>query len=256
MITLLWITGLLAGFAGGLLGIGGCSIVLPVLIMLYNYPEALAIGTTITAVILTALSGSMAHIRLKNFDKNTVILVGFSGSLGALMGDVVFISVSEKIGLLDLVLGAAFIYTSLRMLYEGVKNKKHARAIQDRVPGEWWKKALLGFIVGIITGIVGLGGGYVLVPSFMYLLGASMKIAIGTSLPSFLPLAIVSAIPKLLSGNADVLAAVLLGVGAIIGAQLGAKAVAKTDTRLLKILFGLLFLTVSIRFLIKGMTGL
>jgi len=67
----LLITGLIAGTLGGLLGIGGCVIMLPSLAFIFNYPLPVAIGTTITAVILTATSGTIGHIRMKNVDYST-----------------------------------------------------------------------------------------------------------------------------------------------------------------------------------------
>jgi len=77
--------------------------------------------------------------------------------------------------------------------------------------------------VGIITGIVGLGGGYALVPSFIYLLNSPVKIAVGTSLASFISMAVVSGLFKLYQGVVNVMAAISLGIGTIVGAQIGAK---------------------------------
>jgi len=247
---------------------------LPVLIFVYHYPEPVAIGTTITAVILTAASGAIAHIRMRNVDRETAVVIGASGATGAAVGDVLFNILSAHMWALDLVLGVAFIYTSIRMVWEGLKGMKMrlarratvpARAaaanpnrpgagLGGRVPGTALQKAVLGFCVGIISGIVGLGGGYVLVPAFIYLLSSPVKIAVGTSLASFLPLAVVSAAPKLASGNADALAAVLLGAGTVAGAQAGARLVPKTPAWAIKLLFGLLFAVVSLKFIVKGLT--
>ena len=267
------LTGLVAGVVGGLLGIGGCSIMLPVLVFLYHYPEPVAIGTTITAVILTAASGAVAHIRMRNVDRDTVVVVGSSGAAGALVGDAVFNVLSERMWALDLVLGAAFIYVALRMVVEGMAGlSAHYRAEKAAsvrapaaaaaaanpgsrrvVPGSPASKALLGFSIGVISGVVGLGGGYALVPAFIYLLGAPVKLAVGTSLPSFLPIAVTSAVPKLLAGKADAFAATLLGVGTVVGAQAGARLVPRSPTWLIKLLFGALFTVVSLKFILKGL---
>lgn len=80
---LLAMFGLLAETLGGLLGIGGCVIVLLALCFLSNYPLPEAIGTTITAVIVTASSGTVAHVRIKNVDYDTARMVAFSGALEA-----------------------------------------------------------------------------------------------------------------------------------------------------------------------------
>jgi len=82
-------------------------------------------------------------------------------------------------------------------------------------------KTLIGFGIGILTGIVGLGGGYALVPSFIYLLGSPVKIAVGTSLLSFISMAAISGGFKIVQGIVDVVAALSLGAGTAVGAQIG-----------------------------------
>ena len=82
--------GIIAGVIGGLLGIGGRSIMLPALYFLFKYPLPCAIGTTITAVIVTAISGAIAHIRMRNVDFSTAKVITLSGTLGAILGSVAF----------------------------------------------------------------------------------------------------------------------------------------------------------------------
>ena len=248
------VAGVLAGLVGGMLGTGGCSIILPTLVFVYHYREAVAIGTTATAVIFTALSGAIAHIRIRNVDKKTALIVGAAGALGAAVGDIVFVLLTGSPSILDLVLGIAFLYVSVRMFVEGLKGVGKGMVEGDKVPGSNTAKALIGFFTGITSGIVGLGGGYLLVPLFIYVLGSPVKIAIGTSLLSFLPLAITSATPKLVMGHADPIAAIALGLGIVIGTQAGARIVPKVSPRTLKLLFGIVFLTVSIKFMIKGIS--
>ncbi len=254
VIFMLLITGLLAGFIGGLLGIGGCVIMLPTLVFIFNYPLPEAIGTTITAVILTATSGAIAHLRLKNVDLQTVKIVGVSGGVGAIVGSLLFFYVSSQIWLLNLILGLAFLYVSIRMIYEGIRRPKLSREDEKVIPGSNAMKGLIGLFIGVITGIVGLGGGYALVPSFIYLLKAGVRIAVGTSLPSFISMAVISGAFKLYQGVVDIIAALALGIGTIIGAQLGARAVPKTPTWLIKLIFGLVFLYVSLKFTLSGIS--
>lgn len=116
---LLLITGLIAGTLGGLLGIGGCVIMLPALAFVFGYPLPVAIGTTITAVILTPSSGAYGHLRIKNVDYSTAKAVAVSGAIGAAIGSVIFLYVSEQLWLLNFILGFAFLYVSIRMIYEG-----------------------------------------------------------------------------------------------------------------------------------------
>jgi len=249
---LLLATGLLAGFVGGLLGIGGCVIMLPALAFGFNYPLPYAIGTTITAVILTASSGAIAHIRLRNVDFQTVKVIAISGAIGAVIGSVLFIYLSSQLRILNLILGLAFLYVSIRMVYEGMKRPK-PKPSTGKVPGSVGKKASIGLLIGIITGIVGLGGGYALVPSFIYLLDAGVKIAVGTSLPSFISMAVISGAFKLYQGYVDVLAAIALGIGTVVGAQLGARVVPKAPAWQIKLIFGFVFLYVSLKFIVHGL---
>ncbi len=251
-ILLLLLTGLAAGILGGLLGIGGCVIMLPALIFLFRYGEALAIGTTITAVCVTAASGAAAHIKIRNVDYSTTKIVGISGAIGAAVGSIIFWYIYKQTWILDLILGLAFLYVSIRMIWEGLIERKLPERIGNVVPGSALAKSLIGFFIGIISGIVGLGGGYALVPSFIYLLKSPVKIAVGTSLASFLPIAITSAGFKLWQGVVDIIAAICLGVGTAVGAQVGARLVPKAPSWLIKAIFGFVFLAVSVKFIWKG----
>jgi uncharacterized membrane protein YfcA len=251
---LIFLTGLIAGILGGLLGIGGCVIMLPSLAFVFNYPLPVAIGTTITAVILTASSGAIAHLRMKNVDFNTAKVVAVSGAVGAVVGSIAFFYITNQLWLLSIILGLAFLYVSVRMIYEGLLKRKMVMKEGKEVPGSTTAKSLIGFFIGILTGIVGLGGGYALVPSFIYLLGSPVKIAVGTSLASFISMAVVSGAFKLYQGVVDVVASICLGVGTIIGAQIGARLTKVVPAWAIKAIFGFVFLYVSLKFLWQGLT--
>ena len=250
------VTGLIAGTLGGLLGIGGCVIMLPSLAFLFRYPLPVAIGTTITAVILTATSGAIGHIRMKNVDYSTAKVVAVSGAVGAAVGSVIFFYIASQLWLLNFILGFAFLYVSIRMVYEGIVKRKMPEKSGNVVPGSKVAKATIGFFIGIITGIVGLGGGYALVPSFIYLLSSPVKIAVGTSLASFISMAVVSGAFKLYQGVVDVIAAICLGVGTIIGAQIGARLTKIVPAWAIKAIFGFVFLYVSLKFIWQGYVSL
>ncbi|GIW66560.1 MAG: hypothetical protein KatS3mg095_0458 [Candidatus Parcubacteria bacterium] len=243
------ITGFLAGIVGGLLGTGGCALIMPVIRFGFHFDPAVAVGTTLTAVVFTAASGAYQHLRMKNVDKETALLVGYSGILGVIIGSVVFGYIKNYGGLIDLILGIAFIIVSVRMLYEGLFSKEQlAQGIE--IPGKPLSKTILGSVIGALTGIIGLGGGYALVPSFIYFLKAPVKLAIGTSMAAFVWMALVGAFFKFLQGVVNIPAAITLGIGALTGAIYGAKLVAKFKPHVLKALFGLLFLYVSLKYIL------
>lgn len=243
------LTGLLAGVVGGLLGTGGCALMMPVIRFGFHFDPAFAVGTTLTAVVFTAGSGAFQHMRMKNVDRTTALQVGLSGVLGVVIGSVVFGYIQPYGDVIDLIIGIAFIIVSVRMLYEGLVGKMPP-AQGSTMPGTTLSKTGLGGAIGILTGIIGLGGGYALVPSFVYFMKAPMKLAIGTSMAAFVWMALVGAIIKIYQGVVDIPVAVTMGVGALIGAIYGAKLVAKFKPNVLKTLFGLLFLYVSLKYIL------
>jgi hypothetical protein len=138
------------------------------------------------------------------------------------------------------------------MVYEGAFHKKRRGKEGKAIPGSAIAKALIGFSIGILTGIVGLGGGCALVPTFIYVLGAPIKIAVGTSLASFISMAIISAAFKILQHVVDIFAAISLGAGTAIGAQIGARLVPKAPAWLIKLAFGVVFLYISLKFILEA----
>ncbi|MCL6449488.1 MAG: sulfite exporter TauE/SafE family protein [Armatimonadetes bacterium] len=261
-----FVVGILAGIVGGLLGTGGCALMMPVIRFGFHFDPAIAVGTTLTAVVFTAGSGAVQHIRMGNVHKETAYLTGYSGVLGVIIGSIVFAYIKNYGALIDLIIGIAFILVSVRMLYEGlVVMPAQARmaAVQGGqgregvqvpppagMPGSPASKTILGSVIGFLTGIIGLGGGYALVPSYLYLFKAPMKLAIGTSMASFIWMALVGSIFKLAEHVVNIPVAVTLGIGAAIGAVYGAKLVAKFKPATLKILFGALFLYVSLKYIL------
>ncbi len=152
-------TGFLAGVVGGLLGTGGCTLMMPVIRFGFHFDPAVA-------VVFTATSGAIQHYRMKNVDKETAILVGYSGVLGVIIGSLIFGYVKPYREVIDLIIGIAFIVVSLRMLYEGLFVKGH-ESHHVNIPGQPHTKNIPGSLIGTITGIIGLGGGYALVPAFI-----------------------------------------------------------------------------------------
>jgi uncharacterized membrane protein YfcA len=249
-----FVVGLAAGVVGGLLGTGGCALIMPVIRFGFHFDPAFAVGTTLTAVVFTAGSGAYQHIRMGNVDKNTAWVTGASGILGVILGSIVFAYIMPYGALIDLIIGLAFLLVTLRMLYEGGKGlygkNPLPQVTSTGMPGSSVGKGLLGAAIGTLTGIVGLGGGYALVPSFLYLFKAPIKLAIGTSMASFVWMALVGAAFKVYQNVVNIPVAATLGIGALIGAIYGAKLMTKFKPAALKFLFGLLFLYVSLKYIL------
>jgi uncharacterized protein len=242
------IVGFLAGILGGLIGTGGCSVMLPIIHFWMGYPAAIAVGTTLFAVIFTAISGGYGHLVRRNLDKRVVAWLGGSGILGVILGSWLFTFLADRSGLLGLILGLIFLWPALRMIWEGVTQVKLPQREGNKIPSSAWGLSVFGFIVGIATGVAGLGGGYALVPGLIYMFGAPVYVTMGTSLATMIPLALVGGGIKLFQGFVDLGAGLFLAAGTVIGAQVGAAVIKRFKPATLKLLFGIYFLYVAVKF--------
>lgn len=247
---LLIVVGLAAGMLGGIIGTGGCGVMLPILHFYLGYPVPIAIGTTLFAVIFTAISGGYGHLIRKNLDVRTTLWLGGFGIIGVIIGSYAFNLLSDQAALLGLILGIAFLLPAARMIFEGAAHRKKSQPEGNVIPGSEGRKGLFGFVVGTLTGLVGLGGGYALVPGLIYLFNAPVYVTMGTSLATIIPLAVVGGGIKLAEGYVAIGAALLLAAGTIVGAQFGAALIKKFHPATLKLIFGIFFLYVSVKFIL------
>jgi len=245
----LLVVGFLAGLLGGLIGTGGCSVMLPILHFWMGYPASIAVGTTLFAVIFTAISGGYGHLVRRNLDVRAVAWLGGAGIAGVLLGSWLFTLLAGQAQLLGLILGLIFLWPAIRMIWEGLTQRKLPQREGTTIPGPVWGWAVFGFVVGIATGIAGLGGGYALVPGLIYLFGAPVYVTMGSSLATMIPLAVVGGGIKLAQGFVDLGAGLLLAAGTIVGAQVGAAIIKRFKPATLKLIFGLYFLYVAVKFI-------
>jgi uncharacterized membrane protein YfcA len=245
----LLVVGFLAGLLGGLIGTGGCSVMLPVIHFWMGYPAPIAVGTTLFAVIFTAISGGYGHLMRRNLDVRAVAWLGGAGILGVILGSWLFTLLAAHTGLLGLILGLIFLWPAIRMIWEGIVQRGMPQREGNTIPGPVWGWAVFGFIVGIATGVAGLGGGYALVPGLIYLFSAPVYITMGSSLATMIPLAMVGGGIKLAQGFVDVGAGLLLALGTVVGAQVGAAIIKRFKPATLKLIFGLYFLYVAVKFI-------
>lgn len=245
----LLVVGFAAGVLGGLIGTGGCSLMLPVIHFWMGYPAPIAVGTTLFAVIFTAISGGYGHLVRGNVDRRAVVWLGGLGIVGVLLGSWLFTLLVDQSQVLGLILGLVFLWPALRMIWEGVTQRQAPKREGNSIPGPAWGLGLFGFVVGVLTGVAGLGGGYALVPGLIYLFGAPVYITMGTSLAAMIPLAAVGGGIKLVQGFVAVGAGLLLAMGAVVGAQVGSAIIKRFKPATLKLIFGLYFLYVAVKFI-------
>ncbi|RXE57417.1 permease [Methanoculleus taiwanensis] len=241
--------GVLAGVLGGLIGIGGSTIMLPVMYFSLGFPETIAIGTGLFVVIFTSFSGGYGHIVRKNADTRVAVRLALGGVAGVLLGSWLFTLLANETDLLGLILGVVFLVPAVNMIREGLFSRESAAPAGAGIGGSTLAFTGFGVGVGVLTGLTGLGGGFALVPGLIYLFGAPVYVTMGTSLAAILPMAIIGGGIKLAQGYVALGAAVILAMGSVIGAQTGAAVIRYIPPGVLKLLFGLYFAYASIRFI-------
>lgn len=271
-------SGLLVGFLSGLFGVGGGFLMSPIL-MFIGIPTTVAISTGANQSVATSVTAALAQWRLGNVDlkMSTFLLVG--GATGSLIG-VQLVAVLKTVGQFELVVSLAYaiLLGSLGtlMAVEGINailgqrkaataNARRRRSHHSWIHGLPWKTRFprsklymsgippvaLGFVVGAIGAIMGVGGGFILVPAMVYLLKMPTQVVIGTSL---IQVSIISAVTTFLHAaqlnTVDLQLAILLIIGGVIGAQGGAYLSTKIKAEQLRALLGLLVLAVGFRFVL------
>ncbi len=165
---------LFVGLSLGLLGSGGSILTVPVLVYLVGQPEKEAIAESLGIVGLIALSGAVMNAVQRKVDWRSVLLFAIPGMIGTASGASLSGLVS---GLVQLTVFSVTMLAAAVLMFRG---RPSEGAAAPRQP--WWLTAVEGFLIGVLTGFVGVGGGFVLVPALVLLVGLPIHVAIGTSL--------------------------------------------------------------------------
>ena len=262
------------GFLSGMFGVGGGFLITPLLIF-YNIPPAIAVATGANQVVASSTSGALAHFKKGTIDfkLGTVLLVG--GVFGSTFGIWVF-SLLRSIGQLDLIVSLLYVVllgtVGGMMLAESVKVILHSRnaggqAPSMRRPGQHnWIHRLplkmrfrtsklfvsvipvlgLGAIIGFLASIMGVGGGFIMVPALIYLLKVPTNVVVGTSLFQIVFTgAYTTIVHATTNQSVDIVLAFLLMIGGVIGAQYGVRAGQRLRGEQLRALLALLVLAVA-----------
>lgn len=247
------IIGFLAGSFGSILGLGGGLIMLPVLQKILDFNPLIAVGTTLMAIAFTSLSGSYAHFRVGNVNLRVAIIIGIAGVAGVFLGSFIFKEYfTVQVEILNFSLGILFFLVAVRVLKDLIDYfKKDSIDVQDTIISTPTIYLLiLGFIVGALAGMLGLGGGFILVPAMLYLFSFSPFLAVGTSLLSMLPITFIGGLIKYSQGFVDIYAALFLGLGSILGAQTGVHIIKYISSIWFKFIFLFLFLYMAYDYLL------
>src|SRR6056300_1664093 len=243
------------GFISGLFGIGGGFISSPLLILV-GIPPAVAVGSTTVQVFASTSTGVINHYQKKNIDYQMGITMIIGGIFGTLTG-VLLLNNLQNIGAIDNYL--SFIYVALllgtaifilyetakvNLLYKNRKLKLHQHSWIHGLPFKFkYRKSKLyisilaplfiGFGIGLLTGFTGIGGGFILIPCMIYLLG----ITIISLISLFLQITI--------NQNVDFILAILLIISSSFGAAIASRVVEKLDQENLKVMFGVLLIIIA-----------
>ncbi|MEM8786612.1 MAG: sulfite exporter TauE/SafE family protein [Pseudomonadota bacterium] len=260
------------GFLSGLFGVGGGFLMTP-LLMFIGIPPAVAVATGANQIVAASVSGVIAHWRQNavDFTMGVVLLAG--GVAGSFIGNAVFGQVRDA-GQIDLLIRLCYVVflgvVGILMLAESLRTIRAAQAgkvVGRRKPGQhsWieglpfklrfrrsrlYASAIPGFLLGMLVGflafIMGVGGGFIMVPAMIYLLRMPTNVVIGTSLFQIIFVtALVTVLHATNYQTVDVVLALLLLVGSVVGAQFGARAGVKLRGEQLRLLLALLVLAVD-----------
>lgn len=260
----------MVGILSGMFGVGGGFLMTPLLFFI-GIPPAVAVATEANQIVASSFSGVLAHFRRKTVDlkMGTVLLTG--GLIGAALGVVVF-NYLKSLGQVDLlvtlcyvvflgIIGSLMFIESLRALRKAKKGgvapaKRRQRGWVHSMPFKMRFRtsglyisvippAVVGLSVGVLSAIMGVGGGFIMVPAMIYLLGMPTKVVVGTSLFQII---FVTAFTTMLHATTnytvDIVLAVLLLVGGVVGAQIGTVIGSRMPAEQLRVLLAALVLVV------------
>jgi uncharacterized membrane protein YfcA len=270
--------GAAVGFLSGMFGVGGGFLITPLLIF-YNIPPVVAVATGANQVVASSVSGAISHFRRGTLDMKLGLVLLVGGLVGASIGVLIF-SWLRRQGQLDLVISLLYVIflgtVGVLMLMESLNAMRRAarnQPISRKRPGQhnWvhrlpfkmrFKKSkiylsvlpiiALGFAVGILTSVMGVGGGFIMVPAMIYLLRIPTNVVVGTSLFQIIfTTAYTTVVQAATNYSVDIVLAFILMLAGVVGAQYGVRVGQKLRGEQLRALLGLLVLAVGLRLAVE-----
>jgi uncharacterized membrane protein YfcA len=263
----------LVGLLTGMVGVGGGFLITPILIF-YGIPPAVAVASANTQITGTSISGVLAHRTRRGVDVQMGVVLIAGGIVGSLAGGFVFHWLQQG-GQIDTVISILYVVLlggiGILMAREAagalaiLKPRQRERAARRHnpliasLPMRWrfYRSGLyisplaplgLGFFTGVLTVLLGVGGGFIMVPAMIYLLGMSAQVVVGTSLLQILFVtAVTTLVHATTTRSVDIVLAVLLLLGSVIGAQVGARLAQKLKPELLRMILAIVILGVAFR---------
>lgn len=266
--------GLGVGLLSGMFGVGGGFLTTPLLIV-YGIPPTVAAASSASQVTGASVSGVFAHLRSEGVDLHMGAVLIAGGVLGSGMGAVLF-RLLQATGQIDTVIAILYVVMlgaigwlmlseslgAIRAARSGAapraKRRRHHPMVAA-LPLRWrfyrsglyispLAPLLLGFATGILTVLLGVGGGFVLIPAMLYLLGMPARVVVGTSLFQILFVSAAATMVHALTTKAvDIVLAALLLLGSVVGAQVGARFAQRARPEYLRLALAVMVLLVAVR---------
>ena len=266
--------GALTGVLSGLFGVGGGFLTTPLLIF-YGVPPTVAAASASTQVTGASVSGVLAHRRRGGVDYRLGGLTVVGGVFGALVGSVLF-RFFQAVGQIDVVINVLYVIMlgtiGILMLREAIDTirqrrgdampqvrKRRHHPLVAALPFRWrfyrsglyispLAPVILGALVGVLTMLMGVGGGFILVPAMLYILGMSASVVVGTSLFNILFVTMATTMVHALTTKAvDLVLVAMLLLGSVTGAQYGTQLAQKAKPEVLRIVLATIVLLVAAR---------
>ncbi|PPR43736.1 MAG: hypothetical protein CFH30_00114 [Alphaproteobacteria bacterium MarineAlpha8_Bin1] len=260
--------GFLVGFMSGLFGVGGGFLMTPLLIFM-GIPPSTAVGTEAVQILGSSVSGAIAHGRKKNIDYEIGIFLLIGGIFGSTVGVIIFNFLKES-GNIDLIINILYVIflatIGILMLIESTLSilrkeevqvrKKKRRTFLDYMPMKLrFKRSkiyisiflpiTIGIIVGLLSALMGVGGGFIMVPAMIYLFRMNTISAIGTSLFQIVFITLnVSILQATYNQSVDLILAIFLLIGGVIGAQFGSKLTSRFRGEQIRVLLAIIVMIV------------
>lgn len=249
---ILLVTGVGVGVLSGLLGVGGGVALIPILVFTLHYHQKNAQSTSLAAITLTALSGAVAYGIAGEVMLLPAAIVSVGGVLGAVIGGSLLRRLSEN--QVRFVFAALIVIVAIRMLWPSAEigNNSDVVTITPLVLGGY---LLTGLAMGVLSALLGVGGGVILVPAFILAFGMSPHEAQGTSLAVMVPVSLMGAWRNARHGYTDWRAGAWIGMGGLVGAPLGALLALVVPPEWLSRIFALFLLYSAVQLIRRALAG-
>lgn len=226
-------------------GVGGGVLIVPALVLLLGFGQKIASGTSLIAVAPIALIGAITYLGYGNVNWLIALPLAAGMVLGGFLGSWLLAKLPTIV--ITWIFIAVLLAVAVRMFFE-----EPVRGVEHEIT--WWHMVvigLFGILTGVLSGLVGVGGGIIVVPALIVFWGIGDLVAKGASLVGMLPNAITTSILNLRRRNADLIAGLAIGVAGAVATVGGAAAAVLVEPRLGATLFGLFLLIVAAQLIVR-----